>query len=128
MNLKNISVAVALCLVSGVLQAHTKLKSSTPAEGSKLTASPASITLQFSEATQITALSIQKSEATEQSLGPLPRGPSEKVTVTVPKLAAGNYVVSWRAIGGDNHVMKGKLSFSVSAAQVKEHASAPQPR
>lgn len=127
MNLKMISVAVALCLVTNVLQAHTKLQSSTPAEGSKLAASPASITLQFSEATQITALAIQKLDAAEQLLGPLPRGPSEKITVPVPKLAAGNYVVSWRAIGGDNHVMKGKFSFSVSAAQVKEHASAPHP-
>ena len=124
MNLKMISAAVVLCLASNVLQAHTKLQGSTPPEGSKLAASPPSITLQFSEATQITALSIKKDDAAEQSLVPLPGDASAKITVPVPQLAAGNYVVSWRGIGADNHVMKGKLSFSVSAAQPKEHAGA----
>jgi methionine-rich copper-binding protein CopC len=113
----------ALYLLAGSAFAHTKLQASTPAAGSKLSSPPASITLQFSEATQLTALTIRKDQASDQQLGPLPRDPAAKVTVSVPKLEAGSYVVTWRAIGADNHVMKGELHFSVTGAVGKEHAA-----
>lgn len=123
MRLKAFLAASTFCLFANAALAHTKLQASTPAEGSKLTSPPSSITLQFSEATQITALTIQKESAAEQQLGPLPRDAAAKITVPVPKLEPGNYVVNWRAVGDDNHVMKGELHFSVGAAKAKEHAA-----
>lgn len=123
MHLKTYLAVSTFSLCATAALAHTKLQASIPAEGSKLTSPPSSITLQFSEATQITALTLRKEKATEQQLGPLPRDAAAKVTVSVPKLEPGNYVVNWRAVGDDNHVMKGELHFSVGAAQAKEHAA-----
>lgn len=122
MHLKSVIAAFGLAITAVGAQAHTKLQTSVPAEGSKLTAPPSSLMLHFSEATQVTALMIQKDSAAEQALAPLPKEPSAMLTVPLSKLAPGSYVVSWRAVGDDNHVTKGVLHFSVVAPESKEHA------
>jgi copper resistance protein C len=99
-----------------LVQAHTHLKSSTPANGSVVSSSPGSIMLMFSEPTRVTALGLRSADAKEeQKLGPLPEKASAHVMVPAPKLQSGAYVVQWRAIGDDNHVMKGTIRFTVSA-------------
>ena len=123
MHLKSILAAAAFGVVTIAAQAHSKLQASTPAEGSKLAASPTSLVLQFSEATQVTALTLQKDSAAEQKLGPLPRDASAKITVPLTTLAPGTYVVSWRAVGDDNHVTKGEIHFSVAGARADAHAA-----
>ena len=123
MHLKKIAITFGLALTMAAAQAHTKLQMSVPAEGSKLSTSPTSLMLHFSEATQITALTIQKDSAAAQPLTPLPKEASDKIMMPLAKLAPGNYAVSWRAVGDDNHVMNGKLHFSVTATEAKEHGA-----
>jgi methionine-rich copper-binding protein CopC len=62
----------------------------------------------------VTALSIQKEGDKEQAVKPLPTAASEQVSVPVSALSPGKYVVNWRVVGDDNHVMSGKLHFTVS--------------
>jgi methionine-rich copper-binding protein CopC len=107
-------VAAALLSLMAVAQAHTHLKEATPAEGSTVKASPESITLTFSEAARLTALTIQKEGGDEQKLAPLPAESAAKVTVPAPKLAPGKYTVNWRVVSADNHIMSGKLHFTVA--------------
>ena len=38
-----------------------------------------------------------------------------EVTVHAPTLAPGKYVVTWRAMGGDSHIMTGEVHFTISA-------------
>jgi methionine-rich copper-binding protein CopC len=96
--------------------AHAHLSSSTPADGSVVAAAPKSIMLMFSEPTRVTALTMQKGEEkAEQKLGPLPEEASAHVMVPTPKLAPGAYTIRWRALGRDNHVIKGTIKFTVSA-------------
>jgi len=45
----------------------------------------------------------------------LPTAATAKVTVPVPVIGSGNYIVKWRAVGDDNHVMNGKFIFTVAA-------------
>jgi methionine-rich copper-binding protein CopC len=115
------SIAAALLLFATAAQAHSHLESSKPAEGSVINASPGGIELNFSESVRITALSIQKGDEKKQPLGPLPDKPAQKVSVAVPTLAPGKYVVSYRVVGDDNHVMSGTLNFTVSASQAMDH-------
>jgi methionine-rich copper-binding protein CopC len=61
----------------------------------------------------LTALSLQKDAEPAKKLGPLPATPSAEISIPAPKLAAGKYVLSWRAVSNDGHVMPGKVSFTV---------------
>jgi hypothetical protein len=115
-------IAVGLCLLASAAQAHSHLESSTPKEGSMLSAAPSSIELKFSEAVSVTALSIQKGDEKSQPLGPLPQKPTEKISVAAPALDAGKYVVNYRVVSDDNHIMSGALHFTVSATQAMDHA------
>jgi methionine-rich copper-binding protein CopC len=100
-----------------------------PADGSTVKSSPEHIMLTFSEPARLTALTIQKDGGEEQKLAPLPSDASDHVMVTAPKLAPGKYTVSYRVVSDDNHVMSGKLHFSVaeetaaSATAAHDHAN-----
>lgn len=120
------SIAAALLLASTFAQAHSHLQSSKPAEGSTVNASPAAIELNFSEAVTLTALTLQKGAEKGQPLGPLSDKPTEKISVSVPTLAPGKYVVNYRAVSDDNHVMNGTLHFTVSAGKAAmDHSKMP---
>jgi methionine-rich copper-binding protein CopC len=115
-------IAIGLCLFASAAQAHSHLESSTPKEGSTVTAAPSSIELKFSEAVRVTALSIQKGEEKPRPLSPLPDKPTEKVSVAVPALDPGKYAVNYRVVSDDNHIMAGTLHFTVSASQAMDHS------
>jgi len=125
----------ALRILSGVVlsiwmaaaYAHAHLHKSTPADGSVITVSPPNIVLSFSEAAHLTAAWIQKGGEPKQKLGPLPEKASVEVTVPMPALTPGRYVVSWRAVSDDGHVMPGEIHFTLSAdkAAVTERRAIP---
>ena len=112
-------IALGMLLFAAAAQAHTHLKDSVPAEGSTISVSPPNIVLKFSEAARITALTIKKEGGDEQKLTPLPTTTTAEVTLRAPELAPGKYVVTWRAMSGDSHIMSGELHFTVSADGTK---------
>jgi methionine-rich copper-binding protein CopC len=105
---------LAFGLFASVSMAHVHLKQSVPAEGATVTAAPTQIVLTFSEAALVTALTIQQDGGAQQKLGPLPTEASKTLTVPSPGLKSGKYVVTWRAVSPDKHVMSGQLHFQVS--------------
>jgi copper resistance protein C len=116
---------IVMLMAGAAAHAHTHLKASVPAEGSVVTAAPANIVLTFTGAARITALTIQKEGGAEQKVEPLPTAAAKEITVPVPKLTPGKYVVNWRVGGEDSHVMSGKLRFTVDPA-AKPSAGKPQ--
>lgn len=110
-----ITLAATLLLFASGVQAHTKLEQAMPADNSVNKAAPKEIVLHFSEATRLTALTIQKEGDKEQPLKPLPTTAAKMITVPVSPLSPGKYLVNWRVVGDDNHVMSGKLRFTVTA-------------
>jgi methionine-rich copper-binding protein CopC len=112
---RHLGVGVLLILVAAAgtpAQAHARLRSATPADGSTLQAAPASLVLEFSEAARLTALWIQKQGGDKKKLAP-PQESQSRITVTLPQLAPGDYLVSWRVQGADGHVVPGQLHFTL---------------
>ena len=97
--------------------AHTELAATVPADRATLAAAPETLDLEFSEPVRLTALTVQRDGAAKQSLGPLPSGNSGKFSMPLPAgLGDGHYVVSWRAMSEDTHVISGEFMFAVGAA------------
>jgi methionine-rich copper-binding protein CopC len=103
-------------LLAGTAAAHAHLLRSVPADGSVATAAPTQLQLVFSEAATLTALSIQKNgENVPIRLAPVSREPAAKFAIDLPLLAAGSYVVNWRALSDDHHLASGSFTFTVQA-------------
>lgn len=105
--------AAVLVFQAAFAQAHTQLKEAVPAQGSTVKTAPEHIMLTFSAPVRVTAMAIQKEGEQEQKLSPLPPAAAAHVMAPAPKLSPGAYVVSWRVVSADNHVMSGKLHFRV---------------
>jgi methionine-rich copper-binding protein CopC len=101
---------------------HLKLVRSVPAAGAVLAASPEHITIELSEAVELTGakLTLATSSGAPIALGALRREPTApkvlRADVTTA-LAAGGYAVSWRTMSKDGHVVKGTFAFRVGAAK-----------
>lgn len=115
-------LATAALLVTPILLfAHARLLRSTPAENSRLDASPTSLSLWFSEKPELRFTSIRLLDSAGASL-PL-RAPSsltgDPPGITVPivgSLARGRYTVAWRTAAADGHPSSGRYTFEVMAA------------
>jgi methionine-rich copper-binding protein CopC len=96
--------------------AHAALTNSTPAKGSTLQSSPPNLVLVFEEAVQLKALTVQKvGDKAPTAISPLPAAASEQLSVPLPKLGDGDYVITYTYVGDDTHVMKGTIAFKISA-------------
>ena len=116
MKLRLLAFASAAVGFAGLAQAHTHLGSAMPAANSFFPRDPSPISLHFSAPTRLTALTIQKDGDKEQKhIDALPKDPSDALSIPVAPLAPGKYVVNWRVVGDDNHVMAGALHFTITA-------------
>jgi methionine-rich copper-binding protein CopC len=121
-------VCAALLLVTaGVAHArlHAHLKEAMPSDGSVVAASPTRLALRFSEAARLTAAWIQKEGDSKRKLELLPREPATQISVALPSLAPGRYVVSWRVVGDDGHIVPGQLHFTVAPAKAASRTAPP---
>jgi methionine-rich copper-binding protein CopC len=105
---------LATLTVATAAVAHVHLRQSDPAEGAVVKVAPAQIVLRFTEPALLTALWIQQDANPRQKLEPVPTEAEATITVPTPGLKAGKYVVTWRAVSPDRHVMSGELHFTVS--------------
>ncbi|MGC3980904.1 MAG: copper resistance protein CopC [Steroidobacteraceae bacterium] len=108
------ALVLSVTMFTGAVQAHSHLHSSNPADNSKLETAPKNLQLEFSEAVKLTALTVQKGDAAAQELSPLPAAAAKQISVAMPVLTAGSYIVKWRALSADNHVASGKFVFTLT--------------
>jgi copper resistance protein C len=113
MKIARIACASVLVVCSVLAFAHTHLVKAVPADGSTVTVSPPKFLLTFAEPARLTALSLQKDAEPAKKIGPLPTTASAQISIPAPQLLAGKYVLSFRAVGDDGHVMPGKVTFTV---------------
>jgi methionine-rich copper-binding protein CopC len=115
--MKSMQLACALALMScsALSWAHTHLVKSVPAQGSTVAVAPAKFVLTFAEPAKLTTLSLQKDAEPAQKIGPLPTTPAAEISIPAPQLSPGKYVLSWRAVSNDGHVMPGKVTFTVGS-------------
>jgi methionine-rich copper-binding protein CopC len=114
MRILRVAIAWLLLTGSSCALAHAHLTHSSPADGEALPLAPHALELQFSEGAQLTALWIQKAGEAKQKLGPYPNKPQDQLSIALPPLGAGTYVISWRVLGSDGHVVPGQLHFTIN--------------
>ncbi len=116
--LRSIVATCVLCAVlTGAAFAHASLKSSSIAEGETLHAPPSELRLEYSAAVGLAALSLETEDGVAVDWAyRAPRQMQAVFVAPMPELEDGDYVLSWRAMASDGHVMTGQISFSLAHA------------
>ena len=113
-----IVLAAVAVLAPTIARAHTRLLSSSPKAGERLTTSPTLISLRFSEILMrgVSRITLTGPAGDTILLGAAPPDSmgSHTIAGVVPTaLAAGSYKVHWVAAGRDGHPERGSFSFTV---------------
>jgi copper transport protein len=107
---------VALLLLAAPAGAHAVLEQTNPAAGQAYSTAPTTISLTFDEHVQVGLGGIRLFDSKTHRIdigAPTQVGDSKTVNVSVPKLADGTYVTTWRVISADGHPVDGAFTFSV---------------
>jgi copper transport protein len=107
---------VALLVLAAPAGAHAVLEQTSPAAGQAYSTAPTTISLSFDEHVQVGLGGIRLFDANSHRIDigpPTQVGDSKVVTVSVPKLKDGTYVVTWRVISADGHPVENAFTFSV---------------
>jgi copper transport protein len=107
--------AFAACTVPAA--AHAVLEASVPAAGERIARPPSEITLTFDEPVETSLGSLRVLDAAGRELpsGPVvhPGGDPARVAIRIASLARGRYVVAWRVVSADSHIVGGAYAFGV---------------
>ncbi len=100
---------------------HITMDRSVPADGEKLAQPVTEIRLFFSGAPLMRGASVRIANSARSLMRSSPPAPdasdSKQLFVTIePPLPPGVYVVQWRCIADDGHVMRGDFTFEVAGA------------
>ncbi len=98
--------------------AHASLLGSEPTPGGVYSSSPSAVTLRFSEPVEVALGGVRVFAAStetrvETGAPDHPDGNGSYVTVDLPKLDDGTFVVTWRVISADSHPIEGAFTFQV---------------
>jgi methionine-rich copper-binding protein CopC len=115
--MKRFAIAALAFLSASAALAHSQLTSSTPANG-VLTASPAEISLTFTETVNLkfSGITLAGPGGTASATGSARLSQGDK-TLAVPiakPLAPGAYRVDWHVLSNDGHKTKGSFAFTVT--------------
>lgn len=122
MKLRAISVAIlaatlAALTASPAAFAHTHVQKTSITENARLAVSPARFTIDFGRKTTLAKIGLTDSSGNSIPLAYAPpRKPDASYSVPLPRLAAGEYVVSWRTIARDGHAMPGLVHFTITGS------------
>ena len=119
MQCTRIIAGLVLSLAATVALAHAHLKKAVPADGAVISTAPANVVLSFSEPAHLTACWIQKGDGPKQKVTGLPTAAAADITVPLPQLDPGTYVLSWNVVGEDTHIVPGQMHFTVSATSAQ---------
>jgi copper transport protein len=114
-----VMVVTTVGLVVGVASpawAHANLDQSEPAAGSVLTQPPDAVVLRFSEPVETQLGSVKVFDGARHVVptsAPRHSDGNRTVRVSLPKLADGPYVVSWRVVSADSHPVGATFTFTV---------------
>ncbi|MGH7594545.1 MAG: copper resistance CopC family protein [Gemmatimonadales bacterium] len=95
---------------------HTSLKSSIPARDAMVVA-PSTVSLTFTEKVSVPLSSIvilrADSSQIEKLVVKATSNPARIEGAVVSKLAAGKYLIRWKTVSADGHVVRGTFGFAV---------------
>jgi methionine-rich copper-binding protein CopC len=113
------AAALLGCLTAGVLpvSAHSFPESEAPAAGQTLNEPPSEVKIKYDAPIEklFAQLAVVDSTGKNLALGaPTVSEDGYILTVKLPRLKPGNYLVKWRVVGIDTHHTEGSYSFSVA--------------
>ena len=121
---KVLFAGLCVVLVGAVADArHLRLVSSFPSADTTLTASPDTIRLTYSQATDLAVSRVRvesKSGDAVKVSRPVASDDAKTLTAAVEQqLGSGAYTIRWSTAGDDGHVLRGSIDFAVrvTAAQ-----------
>lgn len=119
---------IAALVTAGAARAHASVVATDPADGARLTASPAAATVAFSEPVGLGSgyLRVTDSSAKTVSTGDAahPDGNGAKLQAALaPGLPDGSYLISWRVVSEDSHVIAGSARFVVGDGPLLDFAT-----
>ena len=124
-------IFILLCLLFPLSAlAHSPLSNVSPEDGAKLEDAPTEISMVFKSPAKLIKLELfkEKASAKKSLLGglfgndggevvPLPNAvlmeTSETHVIPLPEITSGSYLVKWRAMGEDGHILKGDFGFTI---------------
>jgi copper transport protein len=112
-----VAAFVGVLLFASPASAHAELLVSNPAPNAVVASSPSAITLTFSEEIQTGSGAIRVIDAQQRlvTTAEAQHPTNTTVTLTLPKLSDGGYLVSWHVISADTHPISGAYTFAVGA-------------
>jgi copper transport protein len=129
-----VGVAVWAAFVVGTISdagpafAHAALVESTPVDGAVLDTAPREVVLRFSEPVKVTDGSLRvyddRAVRVDRAEASLDAGDSVLRLPLPADLVEGTYLVSWRVLSEDSHVIKGGFVFSVGTVSGTREALA----
>lgn len=109
-------LAAAICLNAATAFAHSFLVDASPSAKDHVAAPPKAVKLRFGGGVEAAYSSISILDATGKVIVEGAKGQQEKpreLTLDAPELAAGNYIVKYRVLSSDGHIVEGKYEFTV---------------
>ena len=124
-------ILILLCLLFPLSAlAHSPLGNVSPEDGAKFEDAPKEISMVFKSPAKLIKLELfkEKASAKKSLLGglfgndggevvPLPNAvlmeTSETHVIPLPEITIGGYLVKWRAMGEDGHILKGDFGFTI---------------
>ncbi len=114
--MRAILLAAALALPAAA-EAHALLVKASPARRAVLTHPPEQVELWFNERLEpaYSSLTVETEAGERVDRGDVTVGPDDprKLSVTLPALEPGRYVVRFRVLSVDGHVVESSFAFSV---------------
>ena len=121
-----------LIILPMAAHAHSPLSSSFPSDGETLDVPPVEIVMDFKASAKLIKVELMESKNKQGNgfLGglfggddgePVPLGKSflmsmnNRQIIPMPSLGEGDYLLSWRAMGEDGHVIRGEITFKVGS-------------
>lgn len=106
-------MAFTLSLISQSVLAHSKIKSTQPADNQIVSLAPKKLVLNFNQAVRLIKIKVSDHKGKEVSLTYKANSTASDVfQIPLPQLAPSEYLVSWTIMGADSHIIKGKFSFT----------------
>jgi copper transport protein len=125
------ALGTVLLIAAPSASAHATVVSASPADGARLTAAPAAVTITFDESVGLSSVGYlrvvdESGNSVTQGAASHPNGYGTKVTVALrPGLGDGTYTSSYRVISADSHPVSASLRFVVGTGALAPPVAAP---